>query len=70
MVALTLKTPLPGTLAFRPAMLPARRERRRTRTTDLTLYDRRGHALGTVRALATRPEFGPEAPAVFLDRGV
>lgn len=69
MVAMTMKTPLPGTLAFRPAGLPQRRERRRMRTTDLTLYDEHGEVLGRVRAVRGAPQFGPEAPELYLDRG-
>ena len=70
MVAMTMHTPLPGTLAYRPARLPARIERRRTETTDLTLYDEQGQELGRVRAVQGEPAFGPEAPEVFLDRGL
>ena len=70
MVALTMKTPVPGTLAYRPARLPARIERRRTRATDLTLYDERGLSLGRVRAVHGSPEFGPEAPEMFLHRDI
>jgi len=69
MVALTMKTPLPGSLAFRPNTFPSRAERRRTRTTDVTLYNEEGRALGRIRAVEGAPEFGPEAPELFLDRG-
>ena len=70
MVALTMKTPLPGTLAARLNPLPARVERRRTETTDLTLYNEKGQPLGEIRAAAGSPEFGPTAPEYYLDRGV
>lgn len=70
MVAMTMKTPLPGTLAYRPARLPLRVERRRSESTDLTLYDERGRELGRVRAVRGQPSFGPEAPELFLDRGL
>lgn len=70
MVALTMKTPMPGTLAFRFNTLPHRVERRRMETTDLTLYNEKGRAVGQVRAVYGEPEFGPEAPELLLNRGV
>lgn len=70
MVARTMTTPLPGSLSFRPHALPIRVERRRTRTTDLTLYNEKGRAVGKIKAVQGDPEFGPEAPELFLDRGI
>lgn len=70
MVALTMKTPLPGKLAARLHRWSGQIERRKAGRTDMTLYDERGNALGRVRALDGTPAFGPDAPEVFLDRGV
>ena len=70
MVALTKKTPLPGSLTARLNSRPTRGERRRTHMTDMTLYNEKGQPLGEVRAVNGAPEFGPDALELFLDRGV